>query len=136
MRMGKAWGVTLNDLFLALLLKALSPLASKRFSAARRKQMTVGSIVNIRRDLGINSLKTFGLFLGSFVISHPVPEGISTETLARDIQRKTLEIKQGKLYLGTPIELWLGRILVSVHPPNQRNKFYRRTILSGAESPT
>ena len=124
MRTGKRWGVTLNDLFLALLLKALSPLASKRFSAERRRQMTVGSIVNIRRDLGIDSLKTFGLFLGSFLISHPVPEGISTETLAREIQRQTLEIKREKLYLGTPIELWLGRLLVSLHPRNHRNKFY------------
>jgi len=36
--------------------------------------MTVGSIVNTGEDLGIDSLKTFGLFLGFFIISHPVPE--------------------------------------------------------------
>ena len=123
-RMGKAWGVTLNDLFLALLLKALSPLAHKRFSAVRRRQMAVGSIVNIRKDLAVDSLKTFGLFLGSFIVTHPVPEGISTETLAREIQRQTVEIKKGRLYLGTPIELWLGRLLVSLSTPDHRSKFY------------
>jgi len=123
-RMGKAWGVTLNDLFLALLLKALSPLAHKRFSAVRRRQLTLGSIVNIRKDLAVDSLKTFGLFLGSFIVTHPVPEGISTETLAREIQRQTVEIKKGRLYLGTFIELWLGRLLVSLYTPDHRNKFY------------
>ncbi len=123
-RMGRAWGVTLNDLFLALLLKTLSPMASKRFSAKRRRQMTVGSIVNIRKDLGIDSLKTFGLFLGSFIVSHPVPDGISTERLAREIQQQTVGIKRERLYLGTPIELWLGRLLLSLHPADHRNQFY------------
>ncbi len=120
----KRWGITLNDLFLALLLKSLSPFASRRFSAKRRRLMTVASIVNIRRDLGIDSLKTFGLFLGSFIVSHPVPEGISIERLAREIQQQTLRIKEGKLYLGTPIDLWFGRILVSLQSPDQRKKFY------------
>jgi hypothetical protein len=123
-RTAKRWGITLNDLFLTLLLKSLSPLAIRRFSAKRRRLMTVASIVNIRRDLGIDSLKTFGLFLGSFVVSHPVPEGISVERLAREIQQQTLQIKEGKLYLATPIDLWFGRILVSLQPPDQRKKFY------------
>ena len=86
--------------------------------------MTLASIVNIRRDLGIDSLKTFGLFLGSFIVSHPVPEGVPIERLAREIQQQTLRIKEGKLYLGTPIDLWFGRILVSLQSPGRRKKFY------------
>ncbi len=127
MRTGKRWGITLNDLFLALLLKSLDPLDSKRFSAKRRRQITVGSIVNIRRDLGVDSLKTFGLFLGSFLVSHPVPEGISIETLAKEIRQQTLKIKEQKLYLGTPIDLWIGRFLLSLHSPDQKKKFYPKT---------
>jgi len=127
MRTGKRWGITLNDLFLTLLLKALGPLDSKRFSAKRRRQMTVGSIVNIRRDLGIDSLKTFGLFLGSFIVSHPVPEEISIENLAKGIRQQTLKIKEEKLYLGTPIDLWMGRFLLSLYPPKQKKKFYPKT---------
>jgi hypothetical protein len=124
LRAGKCWGVTLNDLFLALLLKSLSPFALKRFSASRRRQITVGSIVNIRRDLGIDSLRTFGLFLGSFLVSHPVSEGISAEQLAKEIQQQTLRIKEGKLYLATPIELWLGRMLLSCQSPEHQNLFF------------
>lgn len=127
MKTGRRWGVTLNDLFLALLLKSLSPFAESRFSAKRRRQMTVGSIVNIRRDLGIDSLKTFGLFLGSFIVSHPVPEGITIETLAKEIRQQTLQIKQDKLYLGTPIDLWMGRLLLSLHSRDQKEKLYPKS---------
>ena len=123
---GKRWEVTLNDLFLALLLKTLAPFASKRLTAKRRTQITVGSIVNIRNDLGIDSLKTFGLFLGSFLVSHAVPEGVSMEELAREVRQQTLRIKGERLYLGTPLELWMGRFLLSFRSPDYRYTFYPR----------
>jgi len=126
LRTAKGWGITLNDLFLGILLKCLSPFASKRFTAPRRTRISVGSIVNIRKDLKINSLKTFGLFLGSFTVSHPVPEGITLEALSREVREQTLRIKEDKLYLGTPMELWLGRVLLSFHSPGGRKKFYTK----------
>ena len=126
METGKRWEVTLNDLFLALLLKTLSPFASKRLTAKRRRQITVGSIVNIRKDLGIDSLKTFGLFLGSFLVSHPVPEVISMEHLTKEIHRQTLLIKGDRLYLATPLELWIGRVLLSLRSPDRRYAFFPR----------
>jgi hypothetical protein len=124
LKSARDWGITLNDLFLGLLLKCLSPFASRRFTASRRNQISVGSIVNIRKDLGINSLKTFGLFLGSFIVSHPVPEEIPLEVLSREVHEQTLEIKKGRLYLGTSMELWLSRLLLSFHSPEGRQKFY------------
>src|SRR6185369_2067746 len=96
---GKSRGITLNDLFLALLMRGLSPLAPERTQAARRRMISIGCIVNIRQDLALGSRRTFGLFLGSFVVSHEVPRGISLMDLAMDIRRQTLEIKRGKLYL-------------------------------------
>jgi hypothetical protein len=122
----KRWNVTLNDLFLGLLLKSLAPFAARRFSSVRRGMISVGSIVNIRRDLGVNSLKTLGLFLGSFVVSHPVPEGIPLECLTKDIHQDTLDIKRDRLYLGTPMELWLGRLLLSFRSPEHRKRFYAK----------
>lgn len=112
MAAGKSWGVTLNDLFLALLLKALSPLATERFRAHRRNQLSVGSIVNIRKDLGVDSRRTFGIFLGSFVVTHVVPEGISVQALAEDLHR-TLRIKQTSRYMGTPVDLACARFMQS-----------------------
>jgi len=91
-RVAKLWGVTLNDIFLALLLKSLSPFAMDRMSSPRRRRISIASIVNIRRDLSLDIRDPFGLFLGSFIVSHAVPGGINLETLARDIRRQTVRI--------------------------------------------
>jgi hypothetical protein len=123
---GKSWGFTLNDLFLALLLKALSPLAADRSHSTRRKQLSVGSIVNIRKDLGVDSRRTFGLFLGSFVVTHAVPEGISVKALAADIHRQTLRIKQTSRYMGTPVDLACARFMLSFLSIGRKKKFHQK----------
>lgn len=120
----KSWGVTLNDLFIALLLQSLAPLDLKRLQAPRRRLMTIGSIVNIRQDLKIDLRTTFGLFLSFFSVGHTLPEGTTLEDLAKDIRRQTGKIKTEKRYLGTQIELGLGRFLVSLQSQAQKEKFY------------
>jgi NRPS condensation-like uncharacterized protein len=123
---GKSSGVTLNDLFLALLLKALSPLAADRVRARRRRKISVGSIVNIRKDLGVDSARTFGLFLGGFVVTHAVPEGISVIDLAKDIRGQTCRIKEGRHYLATPLQLAFARFMLSFFPAERRKTFYQK----------
>jgi hypothetical protein len=123
---GKSRGITLNDLFLALLLRGISPLAPERTQAARRRMISVGCIVNIRKDLALGSQRTFGLFLGSFVVSHEVPRGISLMDLAMDIRRQTLEIKRKRLYLGTPLELAVAHFTYSLFSTKRRKKFYQK----------
>ncbi len=121
---GKRWGVTLNDIFLALLLKSLSPLASERVREPRRKSIAIASIVNARRDLAPHLRKTFGLFLGSFIVSHAVPEDISIQELAKDIHSQTLRIKRHKLYLRTVVELSLAHTLIPLLSPVRQKKFF------------
>lgn len=121
---GKSWGVTLNDLFLALLLKSLSSLAIGRTKSRKRRAISEGCIVNLRSALGVDSRQTFGLFLGSFTITHEVPEGIGLKDLARDVQQQTAAIKGHKLFLGTPIELAFARLMLKFLSPEQRLKFY------------
>ena len=123
---GKAWEVTLNDLFLALVMKSLFPLASGRMRGKRRRRMSVGCIVNLRRDLGVDSQRTFGLFLGSFIVTHEAPEEISLMNLARDLHRQTLRIKRNRLYLGTPLELGFARFMFSLFSTERRWKFYQK----------
>jgi hypothetical protein len=122
----KAWAVTVNDLLLALLLKALAPCAAERTQARRRRELSVGCIVNLRRDLGVDSRRTFGLFLGSFTVTHAVPEGISLRALAADLQRQTAPIKRQRLYLATPLELGLARWLLRCFSPGRRRRFYAK----------
>ena len=122
----KGWEVTLNDLFLALLLKCLSPLATGRAQSPKRRKISVGCIVNLRKDLGLNSPRTFGLFLGSFVITHEVPGGISLMNLARDIRSRTLGIKRHKLYMGAAIEMAFARLMLSFFSTDRRKKLYQK----------
>jgi NRPS condensation-like uncharacterized protein len=122
----KALGVTLNDLFLALLLKALAPLDERRFKAERRRNLSVGCIVNLRKDLGPQSERAFGLFLGSFIVTHPVPEKIPLKTLAREIGERTKQIKRERLYSGMLLELGLGRLALHLFSTARKKKLYQK----------
>ncbi len=122
----KRWKVTLNDLFLSIILKAVAPLAESRFKAKKRRQMTVASIANIRKDLKVDATHTFGLFLGSFIVSHEVPRDISTEVLARDLKRQTDRIKKYKSYLIAPLELKAAGFFMPMLKPGRRAAFYAK----------
>lgn len=100
-RRARAWGVTLNDLVLALVLQALSPLTEARRAEPRRHALAVAAIVNIRADCGPAAAGAFGQFLTSFLVAHPVPAGTSLEVLARAVRADTARIKREKLYLQT-----------------------------------
>jgi len=101
----KAWGVTVNDLLMAILLQTLEPLAGERPATERRRELAVASIVNLRRDFGYAATTTFGQFLSSFRIAHSLPPGIDLEQLARDIHTETARIKGEKLYMQTLIAI-------------------------------
>ena len=122
----KSLNVTLNDWFLAVLMKAVSPLAPDRAGAGHRRNLSLGCIVNTRRDLGVDGRRTFGLFLGSFVVHHEVPAGIGLADLARDIGRQTLTIKQRRLYLGSALELTFARLMTALFSERRRKKLYQK----------
>ena len=122
----KQWGVTLNDMFLAFLLEAVSPYASEHASAPRRKKISVASIVNARKDLSADNPDAFGLFLGSFSISHMMPDGIPLDRLAKDIHARTTAIKKHKLYLGTALEMRTALLLISMFFKKRLKKFYSK----------
>ena len=52
LRTAKAWGVSFNELLMASLMLALSPLAARRRHEARRNELAVASILNMRQDFG------------------------------------------------------------------------------------
>jgi NRPS condensation-like uncharacterized protein len=120
----KSWGITINDLLLALLMQSLSPLASGRAKERKRRKISIGCIVNLRRDLQIDNRGIFGLFLGSFTVTHEVPDGIRLSDLAKEIGHQTLAIKGKKLYLGTSLELGFARFMLRFFSREQQKKFY------------
>ena len=79
----REWGVTVNDIFLAALLLTVSRFAGGRMSQTRRKFLSIASVVNIRKDMMDDESKSFGFFLGNFVVSHAVPPGIQLEEFVK-----------------------------------------------------
>ena len=104
-RATRQWGVTRNDLFLAMLLRALAAVGPKRSMAQRRRELGVAAIVNVRGEFEAAATDTFGQFLASLRVSHPVPPGIALRELAQAIHADTTRIKTEKLYLQTLLAL-------------------------------
>jgi hypothetical protein len=122
-------GVTLNDLFLAVLMAAISRVTRERLNANRRKDVALGCIVNVRKDLALDGLdggRVFGLFLGSFVVQHEVTEGIKLADLSRAVARQTNLIKRKQLYMGAALELAIARVMVRWFAKGRRGKFYHK----------
>jgi hypothetical protein len=121
----RAFGVTLNDLFLALLMRALAPMALAQRRPGR-ELLALGCIVNARRDLGEKRSDVFGLALGSFTVAHGAPEAGGIDGLAGEIFRQTRRLKQGGLYLANSLELRLTLRLLSFFSTNWRRRFYAK----------
>jgi NRPS condensation-like uncharacterized protein len=128
LKTARSWDVTLNDLFLALLLKCFSPLASGRKQAARCGKISVGCVVNARNDLGLDGQRAFGLFLGFFTVTHEVSNETSVMDLAIEIRRKTLVIKRKQLYLGMPLEMAFVRLLFPWLSNARKGKIFQQNF--------
>ena len=122
----KSLNVTVNDLFLALLMKCISTLASARARSGRRSKISVGCIVNVRKDLGADGRGRFGVFLGSFLVTHEVPNEMNLALLADFVRRQTLRIKRDKLYLAASVELGFARFMLRWFSPERRKKLYQK----------
>ncbi|MEJ7670307.1 MAG: hypothetical protein WKH97_16585 [Casimicrobiaceae bacterium] len=133
MRSAKAWGVTVNDMWLALLLHALAPLLPGDRHAARRRDLAVASIINIREDLEAEAQTTFGQFLSSFRVAHLVPDGISLRELALDIHAETARVKRDRLYLQTLLALGIVGMVWGYLSRERRERFHSKSyaILAG-----
>jgi hypothetical protein len=119
----KRLGVTVNDLFLALLMWSLAPLCE----AARRPgrdEISLGCIVNARPDLGIAGGDDFGLVLGGFSVTCGIAETAGIPELARSIAIQTRRFKRGGLHLANALEMALVLRLMSFFSTDRRRRFY------------
>ncbi|MEP6998461.1 MAG: hypothetical protein ABI900_12485 [Betaproteobacteria bacterium] len=122
----RAWGMTRNDLFLTIMLMTLSPQVPERRQAKRRRELAVGSIVNVRSDFGPRSAEGFVPLLGSFRVSHPVPDGMPLRELARFVGSETGRIKQRKLYLQTLLAIGLSSLQWRHLSNEERQRFHAK----------
>ncbi|HJU24461.1 MAG TPA: hypothetical protein VJ891_18315 [Casimicrobiaceae bacterium] len=126
----KRIGVTINDALMALLLLAQSATMPPRDPAKRRHELAVASIVNLRGEHGVD-MRTFGQFLSSFRVSHPVPPEVTFERLAADVHRTTTRIKREKLFLVTLFAMAADRMIGRLQTPAQRMGIYAKNYPVG-----
>jgi hypothetical protein len=107
-------------------MKSCTTLATGRARSPKRKKISIGCIVNTRKDLDGEGQGTFGLRLGSFVITHSVPEELALADVAKQIARRTREIKRKRLYLATGMELTFGRFMFSFFSTERQKKLYQK----------
>ena len=127
-----AWGVTLNDALMALLLLAQEATLPPRNMTKRRREFAVASIINLRSAHGDDPHASFGQFLSSFRVSHPVPAGITLPELARDVHAATSRIKREKLFLTTLFAMAVDRMIGRWRTVPQRMAGYAKSYPVGA----
>jgi len=129
----RRWGVTFNDILLALLFDALATQLPTRPRARRRNEIAVASIVNLRGEAGFDTRTTFGQFLSSMRLSHPVPAGVTLESLARDVHRETVRVKVRKLYLQNLFTVAVNAMVWHFLNAKQRRRLYAKAypVLAG-----
>lgn len=125
LNLAKAHGATVNDLCLAAVLMAVIPAAMWRFEKKRR-HLSAGCVVNLRRDLPESRRGDFGLFLGSFSVTHPVPVDVKLADLLASVREQTAEVKRDKLYLASRFEFRMNRFLFARQVPEKQRNFYRK----------
>ncbi len=128
----RAWGVTRNDLFLALLLRALAAVTPERSTTQRRHELGVAAIVNVRGEFEADAADTFGQFLASLRVSHPVPPGMGLRELAQAVHVETRRGKTEKLYLQTLLGLAWAALAWRFLKPRQRRGFLAKHYPIGA----
>ena len=122
-RVAATWGVTGNELLIAILLRALSPFAADRWSG-RRNQLAIGSIINVRHDYQPGPTRVFGQFLSSWRVASPVPPGAALRDLALDVHAQLRRVRTRRLYLQMLVMIALSGLLWPRLSPRQRARFH------------
>lgn len=124
LRTAKAWGVTLNELLMASLMLALSPLAAGRRHELRRNELAVASILSMRQDFGPDAHQALSPFLAAFRVSHTVPEGIGLQQLALEVHMSSAHIRRRHLYLQSIVALGVSGLLWPWLSQSRRQRLY------------
>jgi hypothetical protein len=129
------WDVTLHDLLLAILLRAVAPFAASWQRGDSRRPIAIGSILNIRSSLGPAGHATLSPFLASRRVEHADPLSVPLETLARDVHREASRARRDELHWAAALAPGLSSLFWRLLTARQRRRlFLARYPLCGALS--
>ena len=122
----KRWGVTRNDVLMGALIRAVAGLKPPAAGDARRYEVAVASIVNIRGDCAQPAARTFGQFLSSFRASHPDPVGASLEAVARAVHAESRDLRSRRRYLRSLIALAISGLAWRAVSDERRDSLFAK----------
>jgi len=120
----KRFGVTVNDLLLAIVLKAVAPLWGGPREGARRRDVAVATVVNVRDDYQGPATEVFGPFLASMRVVHPVPPGMPIAEIAGAVGTQTGRAKRKKLHYLTLAGLGIAGLIWRFAGSERRQRIY------------
>jgi hypothetical protein len=125
-RTAQRLGATRNDVLMAALIRAIAALKPRPAPGARRYEVAVASIVNIRRDCAGPASRTFGQFLSSFRASYPHPLEASLDDVVRAVHAESRDLRTRRRYLRTLFALAISGLAWRVVGDNLRDSLYAK----------
>ena len=120
--------VSVNDVFLAALCRAMAPFLPRRSSKAGSHDMTLGTIVDTRADASEDLGESLGTFLGYYLVRVAGDGNIGLDELTRRIAAATRVKKQRRSYLDSAVNLRVASAIWPHLKPESRLHFARRAL--------
>jgi len=110
-------GVTVHDVLLAALARAITQFLPSRSLRGSRRRVALGTIVDTRSDAAEDLSNTFGTFLGYYVAQCRPEDSRTLADLAGRIAATTGPLKSRRGYLDSLVSMkWIGSLWPRVKP--------------------
>ncbi|MEO8484846.1 MAG: hypothetical protein ABI585_00770 [Betaproteobacteria bacterium] len=123
-RAAERFEATRNDVLMAALIRAVAGLKPPPSPGARRFEIAVASVINIRSDCAAPASQTFGQFLSSFRAAYPHPEEATLEAVVRAVHAESRDLRKRRRYLRSLIAIALSGIAWRVVRDARRDSIY------------
>jgi hypothetical protein len=127
-RFAHAHEASVNDVFLAVLARAMADFLPRRSSKAGAPHMALGSIVDTRGDAGQDLSESLGTFLGYFVTRVAGDQTLGLGELTRQIAATTRVQKAQRSYLDSAVNYRVASAIWPRLKPGSRLHFARRAL--------
>lgn len=117
---------TRNDVLMAALMRAIAPLRPPPKAGARRREVGVASIVNIRGDCAGPVGRVFGQFLSSFRAAHDDPANARFDDVVRAIHAESRDLRRRRVYLRSLLAIALSGIAWRVVRDDMRDSLFAK----------
>ena len=127
-RFSRELGVTVHDLVLAALARAISAYLPRRSSRVKNRELVLGTIVDTRPDAREYLNESLGAFLAYYLVRCRPEESIGLGELAQRVAAVTRRIKTGRRYLDSVIGM---KLMCSIWPylsETDKPRFLRRFL--------